>query len=125
MATSPNYTSTPKSPTVTISTANTNRDGTTGIYGTLMTAGAAGSRVDRIRIQAIAVTTAGMVRLFVQDNMILEIPVQAATPSATNPAWGADVVFPGGLELAAAAVIKAATEKAETFKLTGITVGDF
>jgi len=82
MAASPNFTSTPKSPTVTISTANPNRDGTTGTYGTLMTAGAAGSRIDRIRIQATGTTTAGMVRLFVQDSMILEIPVQAVTPGS-------------------------------------------
>lgn len=125
MATSPQYVGTPKSPSVSISTANTNRDGTTGTYGTLMTAGASGSRVDRINLTATGTTTAGMVRLFVGSAMVKEIPVIAITPSATQPAFSADVVFDNGLILQSGAVLKASTEKAESFNLTVLSGGDF
>ena len=126
MATSPQYVGTPKSPTAALATANTNRDGATGVYATLMTAGASGSRIDRIRVNATgASTTAGMVRLFVGTALILEIPVVAVTPSATNPAFSQDITFDNGLILQASAVLKASTEKAEAFSLTVISGGDF
>lgn len=125
MATTSQYVSTPKSPTVSISTANTNRDGSTGTYGTLMTAGSSGSRVDRLNITATGTTTAGMVRLFLGSAMIREIPVIAVTPSSTQPAWSADVIFDNGLILQASAVLKASTNNAETFNVTVISGGDF
>ena len=125
MASTPQYVGTAKSPTVTISTANTNRDGATGTYGTLMTAGASGSRVDRINLTATGTTTAGMVRLFVGTALIKEVPVLAITPSATQPAFSADVVFDSGLILQASAVLKASTHNAESFNLTVISGGDF
>lgn len=124
MANTPQYVSTPKSPTVTISTANANRDGT-GTLGTLMTAGAGGSRIDRIRINATSTTTAGAIRLFIGSALIQEIPVLANTPGAATPAWGVDVVFDNGLILQASAVLKASTEKAESFALTVLSGGDF
>lgn len=125
MATTSQYVSTPKSPTVSISTANTNRDGSTGTYGTVMTAGSSGSRVDRLNITATGTTTAGMVRLFLGSAMIREIPVIAVTPSSTQPAWSADVIFDNGLILQASAVLKASTNNAETFNVTVISGGDF
>lgn len=125
MASQPQYIGTPKSPSVTISTANTNRDGATGAYGTLMTAGASGSRVDRINITATGTTTAGMVRLFVGTAMIKEIPIIAITPSATQPAFSAELVLDNGLVLQSGAVLKASTEKAESFNLTVLSGGDF
>ena len=125
MAAAPQYVGTAKSPTVSIATANANRDGATGTYGTLMTAGASGSRIDRIRVNATGTTTAGMVRLFVGTALIYELPVTAITPSATQPAWAADIVFDNGLILAASTVVKASTNNAETFVLTGISAGDF
>ena len=125
MAAQPQYIGTPKSPSVSISTANTNRDGATGAYDTLMTAGASGSRVDRINLTATGTTTAGMVRLFVGTALVKEIPVVAITPSATQPAFSVDVDFDKGLILQAAAVLKASTEKGEAFNLTVISGGDF
>jgi len=125
MATSPQYIGTPKSPTVTISTANTNRDGVTGTYGTLMTAGASGSRVDRVVLMATGTTTAGMVRLFVGTALIMEIPIIAITPSATQPAFSQEIVFDNGLVLAAAAVLKCSTHNAESFALIVTNGGDF
>ena len=125
MASTPQYVGTPKSPTVSISTANTSRDGTTGTYGTLMTAGVSGSRIDRIRVNAAAVTTAGMVRLFVGGALVYELPVTAITPSGTQPAWAANIEFDGGLVLAAGVIVTANTHNAETFKLTVVNGGDF
>jgi hypothetical protein len=124
MASSPQYAGTPKSPTVNISTANTNRDGVTGAYGTVITAGGAGSRIDRLNLTATGTTTAGMVRLFMGSALIKEIPTLAITPSATQPAWSADVVFEGGLILGAGVVLKASTEKAESINVSVVNGGD-
>lgn len=125
MATAPQYVGTPRSPTVTIATANINRDGTTGTYGTLYTAGASGGRVDVISINATGNTTAGMIRLFVGNSMIREVPVLGATPSATVQAWSHDLAFSPGLVLAAAAVLRASTQNGEPFNLTITNGGDF
>jgi hypothetical protein len=125
MAISPQYIGTAKSPSVTISTANTNRDGTTGAYGTLMTAGSTGSRVDMIRVNATGTTTAGMIRFFLGTALIREVPVVAITPSATNPAFFADVWFDTPLVLEAASVLKCSTNNAETFAVTITNGGDF
>lgn len=125
MATAPGYIGTPKSSSVAIATANINRDGVTGVYGTLHTAGASGSRIDVINITATGTTTAGMIRIFNNGAMIREVPVLAITPSATQPAWSFELVFDPALVLAASAVIKVSTEKAETFNLTITNGGDF
>lgn len=132
MSTAANYASTPKCGIGQISTANTNRDGT-GTIGTVFTAGASGSRIDAIDIKAIATTTAGMIRLFIHDGtnarLLTEIPVLAATPSATVPAWEVQlntnsmsqvlpIVLPTGYSL------RASTEKAETFNIIAFG-GDF
>ena len=125
MASSPQYVGTAKSPSVLISTANTNRDGSTGTYGTLMIAGASGSRVDRINITATGTTTAGMIRLFVGTALIKEVPVLAIIPTAAIPAFSTEVVFDNGLVLQASAVLKVSTNNAESFNLTVISGGDF
>lgn len=125
MATAPGYVGTPKSSTIAISTANTNRDGTTGTYGTLHTAGASGARIDVINITATGTTTAGMIRIFDNGAMIREVPVIAITPSATQPAWSYDLVFEPALVMAASIVLKCSTHNAETFNLTVMNGGDF
>jgi hypothetical protein len=124
MASNPQYVGTPKSPSVTISTANANRDGT-GTLVTLMTAGTSGSRVDRVNITATGTTTAGMIRFFVNSSLIREIPVLPVTPSSAVPAWSADVVFDSGLVLGSGATLSVATNNAETFRVTVINGGDF
>lgn len=125
MASTPQFVGTPKCPTVAFNTANTNRDGTTGTYGTLMTAGANGSRVDSIMIAALYTTTAGMIRLFIGTSLIAEIPVLAITPSSTQPAWSYAVNFPNGLVLAAAGTLRVNTNNAESFVATVTNGGDF
>lgn len=90
MAASPNFSATPRVAIGALSAANTNRDGT-GTLVTVFTAGASGSRVDSIVIQATATTTAGMVRLYLHDGtdarLYDEVPVIAVTPGASAPAW--------------------------------------
>ena len=128
MSTSSQYVSTPKNGVAQISVANTLRDGT-GTLGTVFTAGATGSRIDRLTIQATATTTAGMIRLFISNGtttvLIREIPVLAITPAATTPAWGMDYVFDGGLILQATWTLKAGTNNAEAFNLIPTVAGDF
>lgn len=87
MALSPVFAVTPIIGMAQVSAANTNRDGTTGTYVTLVTAGASGTRIAEIVTQAAVTTTAGMVRLFLTDGsttrMFDEVSIAAATVSAT------------------------------------------
>lgn len=131
MATAPQFVSTPKSPAVLISTANTNRDGT-GTIGTVFTAGTNGSRIDKIIICARATTTAGNIRFYIHDGsnyfLFKEVPVVAITPSATTPTFSAvlsqeiettlPLILPTGYSL------RVSTEKAEAFNIIAIG-GDF
>jgi hypothetical protein len=134
MATTPNFSSTPKCASVNITTANANRDGT-GTIGTVFTAGSSGSRIDIINIVATATTTAGMVRLFIHDGtsarLYDEVPVYAVTPANSIPAFSVTlggnaplstgrypVTIPTGYSL------RASTHNAESFNIHAIG-GDF
>lgn len=128
-----NYVVTPKNGDFAqVSTANTARTGT-GTLATVFTAVSdnAGSRVDRISIHATATTTAGMIRLFISNSgassirLIKEIYVSPNTPSATVPAWSAEVNFDGGLVLENGASLKASTNNSETFNVSVLIAGDF
>lgn len=107
----------------TISTANTNRDGS-GTLGTIFTAGSDGSLIDHVDVQAIGTTTAGVVRLFIHNGSAAflwkEILVSAITPSTTIEAFRASVdcskpenrlVLPDGWSL------RASTHNAESFNV--------
>lgn len=132
MSTTANYAATPNLGIAAISTANTNRDGT-GTIGTVLTAGASGSRIDAVMLKATGTTTAGMIRLFVHNGttayLLNEIPVLANTPSSTAPAWEVQmngntmsqlfpIILPTGFSL------RAATNNAETFNVLAVG-GDF
>lgn len=132
MSTAANYAATPNLGIAAISTANTNRDGT-GTIGTVLTAGASGSRVDAVMLKATGTTTAGMIRLFVHNGttayLLNEIPVLANTPSSTAPAWEVQmnastmsqlfpIILPTGFSL------RASTNNAETFNVLAVG-GDF
>jgi hypothetical protein len=79
----PIYVQTPKNSSVALTaTANTNVDGTTGTYTTLMTAGANGSKVSRIRLVCTG-TVAEKVRIFVGGKLFDEVLFAAVTPSNT------------------------------------------
>lgn len=132
MSTTANYAATPNLGIAAISTANTNRDGT-GTIGTVLTAGASGSRVDALLIKATGTTTAGMIRFFIHDGtntrLLNEVPVLAVTPSGTAPAWEVQmngntmsqlfpIILPTGYSL------RASTNNAETFNVFAVG-GDF
>lgn len=128
-----NYVVTPKNGEFAqLSTANTARDGS-GTLATVFTAASdnAGSRVDRLSINATGTTTSGMIRLFITNSggtstrLIQEISVSPNTPSATIPAWSAQVNFDGGLVLENGASLKASTNNAEAFNVSVLIAGDF
>lgn len=125
MSTSPNFASLPKIGVASISTANTNRDGT-GTIGTVLTAGSNGTRLRGVAVKATVTTTAGMVRLYLHDGatsqLWKEVPVTALTPSPTVEAFAAylneysnpelfPLVLPNGWSL------RASTHNAEAFKV--------
>jgi hypothetical protein len=127
MSTTANYASTPRAALGQVSTANTARDGT-GTIATIFTAGASGSRVDDIAIVATGTTTAGVVRLFINDGtnsrLWQEILVAAITPSTTVQVWSAvqlnqALLLPNGWSL------RASTNNAETFNVNVTRGGDF
>lgn len=132
MAQTPVYAATPRYAVANISAANTARDGT-GTIVTVFTAGASGSRIDRVNIEATATTTAGQVRLFIHDGtnarFLKEVAVTALTPSATVQAFtaglydGSDpsifpIILPTGYSL------RAAPHNAESFNVHA-NGGDF
>lgn len=121
MASTPQFASTPNIGQVTISTANTNRDGT-GTLGTAFTAGASGSTVTRITITPTVATTAGVVRLFVNTGatytLMKEILIPANTPSVSNAVIPNVIVFDPPLVLPTSYLIKASTQIGESFAIT-------
>ena len=76
---------------VVLAAANANRDGTTGAYPTLFTAGTSGALINRIRAQhagAVSVASTAMVlRLWLTSGatttLVDEVAMVAATPTAS------------------------------------------
>jgi hypothetical protein len=107
---------------VTISTANTNLDGT-GTLGTVLTASSAagmlGCLIKTITIKAQGNTTQGMIRIFVSGGgateLISEVPVPAITKSGTDISYEAHIKIDYAIK--AGYILKAATQNAETFNV--------
>ena len=121
MAANPAFATTPRLGVVQISTANTNRDGT-GTIGSVITGVAAGTRIQRVRIVATGTTTAGVIRLFVDNGtnvrLLRETLVTAITPSASIAVFQTEIEFENGLMLPSASyILKASTHNAETFNV--------
>lgn len=132
MAATPQYATTPKVGMAVISTANTARDGT-GTIGTVFSAGASGSRIDKVIVKATGTTTAGVVRLFIHDGsnarLFDEIVIAAITPSATVTAFqntlaSNQITFELPIVMPTGYSLRASTEKAETFNIIAFG-GDF
>ena len=119
----PIYTLTPVVGCVAIATANTGRDGS-GTIGTVLTAGAAGTRISRITIKATVTTTAGTIRLFIYTGSTYflwrEILTTAITVSATVAAfeYTLELFDERALVLPTGYSLRASTEKAENFNVT-------
>ena len=108
---------------VQVTTANANRDGSTGTYSTAIAAGANGSLVDYIEFQATGTTAAGVLRIFSTDGvayrLIGELATPAITPSGTDIA--ANVIWfpPGGvpLQLPSGYSLRFSTANTETWNV--------
>lgn len=118
--TSPIFSLVARSDVAQVTTANTARDGT-GAVVSICAAGTNGTRIDLIRVQAIVTTTAGVVRLFINNGtnirLYKELLIPATTPSTTVEAYSVNyrpdepLVLPSGYSL------QASTEKTETFNV--------
>lgn len=114
----------------TVSAANTARDGT-GTVPTICTAGAQGTRIDLITIEAQVTTTAGVVRLFLHNGSAFflwkEVLVTAITPSASVAAFRTEVSRSDGLPvmvLPSGYSLRASTHQAEAFSVC-VSGGDY
>lgn len=106
----------------TVSTANSNLDGTGTLSSSIITGASNGTQLMSITIKALVNTTAGMVRIFLYDGsntkLLKEIQVLAVTKSATAQAFFERVDFDGnGFSLKSGWSIKASTEKAESINV--------
>jgi hypothetical protein len=92
MAANAQYAATPKVGSALLTTADTSLTAPTTV-GTVVTAGASGTRIDYIDIQGVATTVAGIINLFLFDgtNYILwnQVPVIAVTSGTTSVAFQA------------------------------------
>lgn len=128
MATAAQYAATARTATTSVSTANTNRNGT-GTIATVFTAGSSGSRIDDIFIVATGTTTAGVVRLFINDGttswLWQEILVPAITPSTTVQVFSASLLNQALILATSSWSLRASTNNAETFNILVTRAGDF
>ena len=85
MSSSPQFAATPAIGVASVSTANTNRDGT-GTIATVLTAGSEGSRVDEIVVQATGDPADSIVTIFLHDgsNFWLRDEFDLGNPAAAS-----------------------------------------
>lgn len=102
MATSAQYAATPKVGSALLTTADTSLTAPTTV-GTVLTAGASGTRIDYIDIQAVATTVASNINLFIYDGttyiLWAQVNVIAVTSSTTSPAFQATLSSNGNSNL--------------------------
>ena len=103
---------------VSISTANSNLDGT-GTLGTLITGASNGTLVTRVFIKCITNSNSGMIRFFVYDGvnarLIKEVMVPANNKASIQPAF--ETSFMLNYNLKSGNSIKVSTEKSDTFNI--------
>jgi len=128
MATAAQYAATARTAMASVSTANTNRNGT-GTIATVFTAGSSGSRIDDIYIVAQGTTTANVVRLFINDGttswLWQEILVPAITPSTTVQVFSASLLNQSLILATSSWSLRASTNNAETYNILVTRAGDF
>lgn len=126
MANNPNFASTVRASAAIISTADTSRTAPTNV-GTVLTAGASGSRIDEIDITATGTTTSGVVRLWLYNGttyyLFQEILVSAITPSVTQASFSSTSTY-NNLMLPTGWSLRATTNNAEEFDVIAFG-GDF
>jgi hypothetical protein len=114
VAANPTYSSLARIGAVAVSTANTNRDGT-GTVATIITAVAAGTRIDRIVLKATADPADSVVTLFLHDgtNYFLFDEFDLGNPAAASTTVAgyreeraySDLILPSGWSLRAAITV--------------------
>lgn len=123
MALEPAFAVTPRAAGVSVSTANTARDGT-GTVATVITGASSGTRIQEVVVQATSTTTAGMVRLFLYDGSSYwffdEVAVSAVTPSASVRAFRASVTYQSLVLPSNSWSLRASTHNAETFHVAAL-----
>ena len=86
MSTTAQYSATPVFGAALLTTADTSLTAPTTV-GTVLTAGASGTRIDFIEVMGVATTVSGIVNLFIYDGTTYtlwqQIPVVAVTTSTT------------------------------------------
>lgn len=107
--------------TTTVSTANSNLDGT-GTLATLITGVDYGTDIKSITIKAVGSSTIGMVRLFLYDGtntkLFMEVPIPTSAQYAVVPAISRVVNFGNsGFLLKTNWSIKVSTEVAQSFAI--------
>lgn len=118
---SPVFTRVPVCAVAQISAANTNRDGT-GTIGTIYTATADGARIDGIRVKAIVTTTAGMIRIYINDGSGIKLWKEFVVTAITVAAGVAGYEYfldltQTPLLLKSGDILLASTHNAETFNV--------
>jgi hypothetical protein len=96
MASAPAFAATPRISAASVSTTNTNRDGT-GTIATVFTAGSSGSQIRQVDLKATGTTVAANVVLYLHDGtnywVDTEVAVTAITAAATTQSYAGSVRF--------------------------------
>lgn len=123
MATTPQFATTPRIAIGQLSSANTNRDGT-GTLVSIMSGVNAGTKVQEVVVQATATTTAGMVRLYLNDGtnnrLFDEVVVSAITVGASTSGFRVAKTYDNLTLPSASWILRASTHNAETFNITAL-----
>ncbi len=103
---------------VTISTANSNLDGT-GTMGTLLTAGSNGTYIKSIIIKAQEAVSKGMIRLFIDDGndpkLFMEVPVERYAQAGSTKTFERHIIL--NMKLQSGYILKVSTENSNIFNV--------
>jgi hypothetical protein len=133
MATSAQYASVPRVGSALLTTADTSLTAPSTV-GTVLTAGASGTRIDYIDIQGVATSVAGIINLFIYDGttyfLWTQVPVIAVTSSTTAVAFQVPLSSNGNsnimpLTLPTGHSLRATTTTAQTGVRVTACGGDF
>ena len=123
MAQQPAYAGVPRPVDLaTVSTANTNRDGT-GTIVTIATGAANGTKIQEVVAQAAVTTTAGMIRLFISVDagstwsLFDELPIGANTVGSSTPAFRTARIYQNLYLGSSDVLLGASTHNAESFRV--------
>ena len=125
---SPYVSGKPKTVVKQLTTANSNRDGSTGTVVDLVSGTAAGVIITSVRIKSRDAVSDGMIRFYVYDGtnarLYDEVPVTATSPTATTKTFEYAWMPPTPITIdGTSARFRGSTEVGEIFDLI-ITYGD-